>query len=315
MSKQTFKYEVAFSFLSKDEDLAIQINNLLKDRLTTFIYPEKQKKLAGKDGEKIFNQVFGSDARIVFVLYRKDWGKTSWTRIEETAIHNRGFEEGYDFVTFASLDKAPLPKWYPKNRIWIDIDRYGIEGAASVIETRVQEAGGEIREETVEDRAAKLRREITAEDERQKFLDSEEGVQSANKEVNKLFGKLEQAIKCPPETKSSITLSVKRNTIKELKIYGDNFELLLQWSSSFSNTLKYSALYLFLIRHLSSYEKNKIIDIEFNFDLNRAGNPGWRDINSKMFYSTEDLAKEAITILLSKIHNYKISKGKDLLGI
>src|SRR4030067_181005 len=246
MNKQAFKYEVAFSFLSEDEDLAIQINNLLKDRLTTFIYPEKQKEIAGKDGEKTFNQVFGSEARIVFVLYRKGWGKTPWTRIEKTAIHNRGYDEGYDFVTFVSLDKEPLPKWYPKNRIWVDIDRYGIEGAASIIEARVQEGGGEIREETVEDRAARLRREIDSENARQKYLASVEGVQSANKEITKLFEELEQAIKHPSETKSSIILSAKRNNIRDLKIFGDGFELLLHWSAYFSNTLEHTALYLSL---------------------------------------------------------------------
>ena len=317
MSKQTFKYEVAFSFLSEDEDLAIQINNLLKDRLTTFIYPEKQKEIAGKDGEKTFNQVFGSEARIVFVLYRKDWGNTDWTRIEETAIRNRAYKEGYDFVTFALLDKPPFaPEWLPKNRIWIDIDRFGIEGAASVIESRVQEAWGEIREETVEDRAARLSREITAGDERLKFLDSEEGVQSANKEVNKLFEKLEQVIKHPSETKSSIILSAKRNNIVDLKIYGDGFELLLQWSASLSNTLEHTALYLSLFYKRGRYEMpNRIEENEFNFDLNKAGNPGWRQRKDQKFYLTEELTIEAITILLRKIQDHRKSKGKDLLGI
>ena len=316
MNKQAFKYEVAFSFLSKDEDLAIQINNLLKDRLTTFIYPEKQKELAGKDGEKIFNQVFGSEARIVFVLYRKGWGKTPWTRIEKTAIHNRGYDEGYDFVTFVSLDKEPLPKWYPKNRIWVDIDRYGIEGAASIIEARVQEAGGEIREETVEDRAARLRREIDSENARQKYLASVEGVQSANKEITKLFEELEQAIKHPSETKSSIILSAKRNNIRDLKIFGDGFELLLHWSAYFSNTLEHTALYLSLFYKPGRYEmSNRIEENEFNFDLNKAGNPGWRQRKDQKFYLTEELTIEAITILLRKIQDHRKSKGKDLLGI
>jgi hypothetical protein len=316
MSNQDFKYDVAFSFLSSDEELATQINDLLEDRISTFIYPQKQKELAGKDGEKILNQVFSSEARIVFVLYRKDWGKTPWTRIEETAIRNRAYNKGYDFVTFAPFDKTPLPEWLPKNRIWIDIDRYGVIGAASVIEARVQEAWGEIREETVEDRAARLRHEIDSENAKQKFLDSIEGVQSAKKEVNKLFGELEQAIKHPPETESSITLSSERNNIRELKIYGDGFELLLHWSITTSNSIRGSALYLVLFQLGGMYESPKRLrEIEFNFDLNKAGNPGWRDINRKMFYSTEDFAKEAITILLSKIHDYRISKGKDLLGI
>jgi hypothetical protein len=316
MNRQSFKYDVAFSFLSQDEDLATQINDLLQDRLSTFIFPRKQKELVNKDGEEILNQVFGSEARIVFVLYREGWGKTPFTRIEETAIQNRRFDEGYDFVIFASLDKAPLPKWYPKNRIWIDINRYGIESAASVIEARVQEAGGEIREETVEDRATRLRREIDSENTRQKFLDSVEGVQSANKEITKLFDEIEKAIKNLSETESSITLSVKRNNIRQLKIYGDGFELLLHWSASFNNTLKSSALYLVLSQLRGMYESpQNLRAIEFNFDLNRAGNPGWQKRKDQKFVSTEELAKLAITILFNKIFDYRKSKREDLLGI
>ena len=102
MNENNFKYDVAFSFLAEDEELTIQINSLIQDRIVTFIYSRKQGKIAGTDGERTFNRVFGSEARIVFVLYRENWGKTPWTRIEETAIRNRAYDEGYDFVLACS---------------------------------------------------------------------------------------------------------------------------------------------------------------------------------------------------------------------
>ena len=35
----------------------------------------------------------------------------------------------------APIDKsAKVPDWLPKNRIWIGLERWGIEGAAGVIE-------------------------------------------------------------------------------------------------------------------------------------------------------------------------------------
>lgn len=117
-----YEFDVAFSFTQKDEGLAFQINDLIQDRFKTFLYSEQQKKLAGADGEKIFNEVFGEKSRLVVILYRSDWGKTPWTRIEETAIKNRGHEEGYDFTTFVQLDKdVPMPKWLPKNRIYYNL--------------------------------------------------------------------------------------------------------------------------------------------------------------------------------------------------
>jgi len=46
-----FDYDVAFSFLSQDEAAAMQINDRLQDRYRTFLYSQRQKELAGTDGE------------------------------------------------------------------------------------------------------------------------------------------------------------------------------------------------------------------------------------------------------------------------
>lgn len=72
-----------------------------------------------------FNSVFGRETRSVVILYRKGWGESSWTRIEETAIRNRAHDEGYDFALFIPLDGNPtVPQWVPKNRLWIGLDRW-----------------------------------------------------------------------------------------------------------------------------------------------------------------------------------------------
>ena len=54
-----FKYDVAFSFLTRDEGLALQLNDLLQDRIKTFVYSERQKELAGTDGEVQKRKIFG----------------------------------------------------------------------------------------------------------------------------------------------------------------------------------------------------------------------------------------------------------------
>ena len=124
MDEQKFKYDVAFSFLARDESLALQLNDLLQDRLSTFLYSERQKELAGTDGEKVFNAVFGKEARSVVLLYRDGYGKTPWTRIEETAIRDRAFSEGHDFLLIMPLDsQGAVPPYYPKTKIWIGLDR------------------------------------------------------------------------------------------------------------------------------------------------------------------------------------------------
>jgi len=47
-----FKYEVAFSFLQDDEQLALEIANRVRDRVSVgvFLYSERQDELVGTDG-------------------------------------------------------------------------------------------------------------------------------------------------------------------------------------------------------------------------------------------------------------------------
>ena len=110
----TYEYDVAFSFLNTDENIAIKLNDLLSGRFNTFIYSEKQAELAGKDGEEKFNEVFGRQARVVVVLYRNEWGTTKWTRIEMTAIKNRAFEYGYDFTSVIQRDNIYGTQFHPE---------------------------------------------------------------------------------------------------------------------------------------------------------------------------------------------------------
>ena len=122
MEQSIYKYDVAFSFLKEDEAIATHLNDLLRHRFRTFLYSEKQKDLAGRDGEKLFNTVFQKESRTVIVLFRENWGKTPWTRIEETAIRNRIYDAGYKFVTFISLDESVrMPEWMPKVRLYVDL--------------------------------------------------------------------------------------------------------------------------------------------------------------------------------------------------
>jgi len=154
-----FQYDIAFSFTTEDEGVATQINDLLQDRYRTFLYSKAQEKLAGTDGEETFNAVFKDQARSVAVLLRPEWGTTRWTRIEQTAIRNRAYDHHYDFATFiVTVPGTPIPGWLPKTRIWYDLQRFGLEGAASVLAARIQEHGGAAVEETLEARVARLDR-------------------------------------------------------------------------------------------------------------------------------------------------------------
>lgn len=180
MTSNSFGYDIAFSFTSEDEALATKLNDLLQVEFETFLYSKKQEIVAGTDGEQSFGAVFGQDARFVVILYRANWGNTPWTRIEETAIRNRAFEEGYDFTLFMPVERGvELPKWVPRNRLYLGFERWGIKGVASVIEARVRDAGGTPRVESPVQQALRLQRKIEFEGERKQFLQSTKGVEAA----------------------------------------------------------------------------------------------------------------------------------------
>lgn len=110
-----FKYDAALSLLDADLATAKSIAGLLEQRIGVFLYSERQLELAGTDGADEFTSVFRRDARVVVVLLRNHWGSTKWTRIEETAIKNRGFDEGYDFLLVVPLDgSTSIPDWVPR---------------------------------------------------------------------------------------------------------------------------------------------------------------------------------------------------------
>jgi len=318
MTNPDYKYDVAFSFLAEDEGLAIKINDILEGRLSTFIYSRKQGEIAGTDGEITFNRVFGSEARIVFVLYRKGWGETPWTRIEQTAIRNRAYEEGYNFAMFAPLEKpSTVPQWLPKTQIWIGLERWGVEGAAIAIESRVQEAGGSPREETLEERAAKLSREISKEEKRQALLNSGKGVQVGKKEINSLFAEYEKFVNEFSVNDTTVNFQFQKvsNTIV---VYGEGFSLELLWFCRYINTLKDSVLYLRIWkgRYDASGRGIYIFDkpeplrtVQYNFDINKTGEYGWKESSGKRhFYLSKQLIEKSMDIFFDKIRDEKIKK-------
>ena len=235
--QSNFKYEIAFSFLACDEGTAIALNDLVSDRLSTFLYSKRQEELAGQDGEQRFNAVFGSEARVVVVLYRAGWGQTPWTRIEETAIHNRGFEDGYEFLVLIPLDKPPTaPKWLPRTYIWVGLDRWGLHGAAAVIEAQVANAGGQIRQETAEDQAQRVRRKQLLERERTRSLNSDEGVRTADNQVRDLLQEMEGMAQRISTSGLGVTSRQWGPGEAELVQFGAHC-IVLNWRHPYSNSL------------------------------------------------------------------------------
>lgn len=233
-----FQYDVAISFLASDEALAAKLCAALEPQLRVFLYSKVQEKLAGTDGEKTFNQVFGVEARVVVILYRSNWGETPWTRIEQTAIRNRAFDHGYDFALFLPLDEKPtVPAWVPKTRIWIGLDRWGLKGAASVIDARVQELGGEPKVETLEQVATRLEQASLFAQFRDEYFRSHEGVQSAKASAVEVIQKIAARADSLKESAPALGIVVKQQQ-NIIAVLGTSSALRVQWSLQYANAFE-----------------------------------------------------------------------------
>ncbi len=302
-----YKYDIAFSFVQQDEEIAIKLNDLLQGRFNTFIYSKKQTELVGNDGEEVFNKVFNEQSRIVVVLYRNEWGKTNWTRIEMTAIKNRAFEDGYGFAIFIVLDrKSSLPKWIPKTEIWQNFDRWGIEGAISAIEFKVQQKGGIEKVESITDKAARIDRELDFLKKKESFLESAEGVQAANREFAILFEEIERIVKDISDNNQHFNIGFDRDRGgRQVTLLYHAYSLIVSWSGNVINSLSTSYLYIGLWKRLSRfdpYEKSdKVFEHKVKFDMFESNKYGWCLEKDERKYSSKLLAELIVNIILEKV--------------
>lgn len=295
--------------------MATEINDLIQDRLKTFLYSERQAEIGGTDGEITFKRVFAAESRIVVVLYRQGWGESSWTRIEREAIRERGHEYGYTFTIFIPLDTpATVPEWLPKAQIWVDLNRWGTKGAATIIEERVREQGGSPQKETVQERAVRLKRQLASEKERKDFLNSEPGLQAALSELDKIAVELNRLV---GELKPTFEIEMQRAQL-QMNVVGLGFGVKVGFAYKYSNTLDGSLMEISLWKGwpplpglYHPWNPEKLESIILHFDVTASKNYIWKFEDPKAHesaLSSIEIASYAIHKLLDASHKKNLGK-------
>jgi hypothetical protein len=289
-----FQFDIAFSFTTDDEAVATQISDRLQDRYRTFLYSKAQEKLAGTDGEDTFSAIFKHQARSVAVLLRPEWGTTRWTRIEQMAIRNRAFDQGYDFATFiVTVPGTPIPDWLPRTRIWYDLQRFGLNGAASVLAARIQEHGGAAVEETLADRTARLERARKFDQEKKAFAQSYDGVNASRAAHQRLIAD----IKASSDTLASVGCRIQDVRYDDTTmVVGSGVVLTVRYECKYPNSLDGAALearfYDGVPRLPGLYvseDPRTLVSWKFTFQLLGPGRSGWVRSDGKE-YPQEGLA-------------------------
>ena len=187
-------YDVAISFLDQDQELALRLRSKLSG-LRVFVYSKEQESLAGSDGAEKFRSVFLDDCRLRVVLFRKGWGESRFTRVEESAIVDACTENGWDHLLFVQLEHGKaLPVWLPKTHTRLSLVNYSEVELCGAIKNRVQELGAEIHPPSAADLARASADDASFERETDNCLRSIEGTKEAEAYVRRILAELEKAV-------------------------------------------------------------------------------------------------------------------------
>jgi len=227
------KYDVAISFLSKDESIAGELNDKLSEGLEVFFYPRKQEVLAGTDGLESMRMPFLEDSRVVVVLYREPWGETPWTRVEQTAIKEGCLNHGWGRLFFIVLDKrSTLPVWLPQTHIRFNYADFGAEQAVGAIKARVQENGGVVVPLTPLKRAALYAQNALYIEEKEQ-ISSQAGMHAVKDKVSELFAEIERLC---AEIRAQKTLEILVGSDGRRCVLTNRVSLIVDWQQPYTNS-------------------------------------------------------------------------------
>ena len=262
---------------------------------------------------------FFDDSRLAVVLYREPWGKTPWTRVEETAIKEGCLEHGWQRLFFMVLDRASaLPRWLPQHHVRFNYADFGLEQAVGAIKARAQENGGQHLPLTAMKRAELFEAEKLFLQDKSR-MNSEEGIKTIVSKVGDLFQHIEK--RCA-DINAQGSLQVRcgknfqeRNAIQFCSMTDGRVGLTVTWHQQWSNVLDRSAL---IIREYNGglilpaeegqrmylMQPERLKETRYSPDLSLAREYGWRQDESTEFLSSSALAERCVIEFLDLASRY-----------
>jgi hypothetical protein len=235
--------DIAFSLLARDEPTARELSRLIGRRLRVFLFTERQKELAFKDGPSAFTEVYESRAQLVVVLYREGYGGTKWTRLEETAITSRGVNLGWHTVLLISLD-ATKPVWLPASRLFYGLEQFGAEIAAEAIVERFAEQGAMPHPESTVELARRKVRRAAAREARENRERSTAAVNEVRDERIALYQAIGRVVADVQPEMPGVRLSPDQAEDVTFVISSPQGSISLTWEKRVGNNVTGSALHL-----------------------------------------------------------------------
>jgi hypothetical protein len=240
--------DVAFSLLATDEPVAEALVQRISDKVRAFVWSDRQKDMAGKDGVALLTELYEKRSQLVVVLYRSGYGETKWTKVEESAITSKAVNDGWSHILLISLD-GTKPSWLPGSRLWYGYDQFGPDIAAETIVARFSELGVAPQPETLIDKAGRIEREKQGAGRAENWRRGVEGITAVLAEIETLWKYLEQRAKDINESAPSfgVQYRVARNGVRQLAVH--RASVTFGWYHHYANSLTDATL---LIREFAT---------------------------------------------------------------
>jgi hypothetical protein len=241
-------------------------------------------------------------------------GETPFTKIEQRAIRDRAYDEGYGFTLFIPTEKKPtMPPWVERTRLYYSLERFGVDGAAAVVESKLQELGLASVIEGARDRAQRLERSLIFKTEKENFEHSEAGAQAGSKAYIAALTLMQGQV-------ADLALSSTRLKPLHMEqrnnywlLYGLGPWVLFNWTNRYSNVLDKAFLeaqYFYnqpQVPGLMTWEEPRKMKLfRYPFGLLRPGVSGFLDNGGdKREYGVEELAEQLLKTYLDEVENFK----------
>lgn len=183
---ESYKYDVAISFLARDLTIAKDLADRLEG-LRVFVYDREKEELLGGDGMEKFGEIFSSRSALNVVLHRAGWGDTKWTAFEERHIKTRALEDGARSVFVVRLDDEPLRRWIPPYHVYASEATDTRDQQVGAIRLRAKELGAEVRKLSAAEKAIQQVKRKDAERRREERLRSPTAGEEIDAEAQRLF--------------------------------------------------------------------------------------------------------------------------------
>jgi len=320
-------YDVAISFLSKDETTANALYQKLREGLQVFFYPRNQEELAGTDGLESMRKPFFDDSRVMVVLYREMWGKTPWTRVEEAAIKDGCLEHGWRRLLFVNLESTDtFPLWLPHTHIRLNYADFGLDQAVGAIKARVQEHGGQYLPLTPLKQAEILKADQQFRSDKLRMNSSQEGIQGVLNSVAELFRQVDKH--CGEINEKGSLLEIKCSQSfqdhKSCSMTDGHVGLTIHWSQRFSNTLDRASLIVHeyngglipreeLGQRMQLIPPEKLTELKYVPDLSRAREYVWKQEGKNEVLSSPALAEQLLIRFMKLADRYDRGELKNRL--